>query len=104
MELLRRSKDMPLDKAAVAKALRLPKERRAGMVSELAAMEEEGLVARIRKDHYVIPEEADLVTGTIQFRYNGNAYVLNERRGGRRLMCPRRTPARPCTGTRWWCG
>ena len=82
MELLRRSKDMPLDKVAVAKALRLPKERRAGMVSELAAMEEEGLVARIRKDHYVIPEEADLVTGTIQFRYNGNAYVLNERRGG----------------------
>jgi hypothetical protein len=32
-------------------------------------------VARIRKDRYVIPEDADLVTGPIQFHASGSAHV-----------------------------
>ena len=44
-------------------------------------MELEGAVARIRKDRYIIPKDADLFTGTIQFHASGTAHVLNETAG-----------------------
>ena len=44
-------------------------------------MEIGGEVARIRKDRYVLPEDADLVTGPIQFHASGSAHVLGEKAG-----------------------
>ncbi len=44
-------------------------------------MERDGEVARIRKDRYIIPEEADLFTGVIQFHASGTAHVLAEKAG-----------------------
>lgn len=47
----------------------------------LEQMETGGEIARIRKDRYVIPKEADLFTGAIQFHASGAAHVLAEQPG-----------------------
>jgi ribonuclease R len=47
----------------------------------LPQMEVGGEVARIRKDRYVIPEDADLLTGTIHFHASGSARILSEKAG-----------------------
>ncbi len=47
----------------------------------LETMETAGEIVRIRKDRYVVPREADLFTGTIQFHASGAAHVLNEEQG-----------------------
>ncbi len=44
-------------------------------------METAGDLARIRKDRYIIPKEADLFTGEIQIHPSGAAHILNETRG-----------------------
>jgi hypothetical protein len=49
-------------------------------------LELSGEIARIRKDRYIIPKEADLFTGVIQFHLNGGAHVLNEKLGGADLF------------------
>lgn len=51
------------------------------MARTLRTMETAGEIARIRKDRYIIPAEADLFTGVIQFHVNGGAHVLNETQG-----------------------
>jgi len=71
----------PLDKLEIAKALNFPTRHQAGIADLLRAMEIDGEVARIRKDRYVIPRDADLFTGTIQFHASGAAHVLNEKVG-----------------------
>ncbi len=49
-------------------------------------MEQDGEIARIRKDRYIIPQEADLFTGVIQFHASGSAHVLAEKAGGADLF------------------
>ena len=44
-------------------------------------METAGDLARIRKDRYIVPKEADLFTGEIQIHPSGAAHILNETRG-----------------------
>jgi len=44
-------------------------------------MERAGDIARIRKDRYIVPKDADLFTGVIQFHASGAAHVLNEAPG-----------------------
>lgn len=72
----------PLDKVELSKRLGLPPEQRRKLRDLLDSMEQTGDIARVRKDRYVIPQEADLFTGTIQFHPSGAAHVLNEERGG----------------------
>lgn len=45
-------------------------------------MEIAGQIVRLKKDRYVVPSDADLFTGTIQFHASGAAHVLNEEAGG----------------------
>jgi ribonuclease R len=71
----------PLDKVDLAKALRWPSERRAELRKALDLLEREGAIARIRKNRFIVPEKADLLTGVIQVHHNGNAHVLSGKRG-----------------------
>lgn len=73
--------DRPLDKVEISKELRLPAANRSRLREMLDEMEVAGDIARIRKDRYIIPKEADLFTGTIQFHASGAAHVLSERPG-----------------------
>jgi ribonuclease R len=70
-----------LNKVEISKSLDLPVQQRAKLRELLREMEVGGEVARIRKDRYVLPEDADLVTGNIQFHASGSAHVLSERAG-----------------------
>jgi ribonuclease R len=74
-----------LDKTELSENLGVPADKRAKFRELLRRMEVEGDVARIRKDRYVIPSDADLFTGTIQFHPSGGAHILNEKPGGQDL-------------------
>lgn len=71
----------PLDKIEISKRLGLPPDQRAKLRDLLRTLESNGKIARIRKDRYIIPQEADLFTGTIQFHPSGAAHILNETKG-----------------------
>ncbi len=72
----------PLDKIEISKRLDLPPNARKKLRELLREMETAGEIARVRKDRYIVPRDADLFTGTIQFHASGAAHVLNEKAGG----------------------
>lgn len=71
----------PLDATGIADSLKIPPAGRGKFLQFLKEMETAGDIARIRKDRYIIPKEADLFTGVIQFHTSGAAHVLNEKMG-----------------------
>ena len=73
--------DNPLSAEEIAKALDLAPKRSRELRDLLAHMETAGDLARIRKDRYIVPREADLFTGEIQIHPSGAAHILNETRG-----------------------
>lgn len=70
-----------LDKIEISKSLGIPPQSRAKLRDTLRKMEVDGDVARIRKDRYIIPKDADLFAGVIQFHASGSAHVLSEKPG-----------------------
>src|SRR4051812_34019825 len=81
LQLLRRPNYQPLDKVGISKALKWPADKRVILRETLKNLETDGVIARIRKDRYVIPETANLLTGKLQVHFNGNAHLLNETKG-----------------------
>jgi ribonuclease R len=63
----------PLDKVELTGKLGLSSDDRAQLRALLRAMEQEGVIARIRKDRYVLPQEANLCTGILRVSRGGNA-------------------------------
>ncbi len=78
LELVR---NQPLDKIEITKRLDLAVDSRAELRRLLDEMELAGKIVRLRKDRYVVPRDADLFTGAIQFHASGTAHVLSEERG-----------------------
>ena len=78
LSLLGSSKYQPLNKTELAKKLSVPVDERAAFRKLLAQLESNGKVTRIRKDRYVLPQAADLVTGVILINPQGFGYVVNE--------------------------
>jgi len=78
----------PLDKIQISRRLQLNEEGRRELRQLLKEMEKAGSIARVRKQRYVLPDAADLFTGTIQFHANGSAHILNEIPGGKDLFIP----------------
>lgn len=78
--LLDRSDYQPLDKVGLSKVLGIHSSERRKIRDALDALERDGAIVRIRKDRYVLPEVAQLVTGRIEFHRNGSAHVISERR------------------------
>ena len=67
----------PLDKVGLSQALRWPHEKRGVLKDMLQEMETAGEVAVIRDGRYVLPQTADLITGTLQVHAGGNAHLLS---------------------------
>jgi len=81
LQILRAPSYRPLDKVELSKALRWPADQRAELRDALRELEASGQIARIRKDRYILPQTADLVTGRLQVHAGGNAHLLSETPG-----------------------
>lgn len=81
LALMRSPRYQPLDHVALSKELGIPSNRRAELRQALKQLEERGEIARVRKDRYVLPEAAELVTGILQVHLSGNAHLISERPG-----------------------
>ncbi|HET9417764.1 MAG TPA: winged-helix domain-containing protein, partial [Chthoniobacterales bacterium] len=62
LSLLRQDDYRPLDKNEIARKLALKGDERVTLRHTLRELERAGGIARIRKNRYVLPAEADLVT------------------------------------------
>jgi len=76
--LLRRPKYRPLDKKELARALGYRSDDRVEVKEALRELERAGQIARIRKNRYILPEEADLVTGKLQIHPAGYGFLTRE--------------------------
>jgi ribonuclease R len=68
----------PLRRAELAKKLRLADAERPAFRRALAEMVRDGSIVRVRKNRFVLPQEADLVVGRIEFNERGFAFVRPE--------------------------
>jgi ribonuclease R len=81
LALLGRRDYRPLDKTEITRALDLRPEQRVAVRKELRELERAGEIARIRKNRYILPPEADLVTGVLQVHQAGYAFLATEKPG-----------------------
>ncbi len=73
LKLLAEPRYQPLDAVDLSKKLGLQSDARAQLRNVLRALEQQGAIARIRKDRYVLPQEANLCTGILRVSRGGNA-------------------------------
>src|SRR5437868_3338759 len=78
LRLIRDPKYRPLDKTEIADALGYEKPKRREIRLILRELEQSGEIARVRKNRYVLPDSADLVTGTLNVNEAGYAFLTNE--------------------------
>src|SRR5260370_35095651 len=71
----------PLDKSELAKALRRKSGVRMGLNQALRDLERAGEIARVRKNRYVLPPAADLVTGKLHIHQAGYGFLIRENPG-----------------------
>ena len=76
----------PLQAAGIASALRLDRSNLPLLDQTLRALERAGRIVRVRKDHYILPETADLFTGKLQIHAGGSGHVLADQEGGKDLF------------------
>src|SRR6266542_5570587 len=71
----------PLDKNELAKALGRKSGVRMGLNQALRDLERAGEIARIRKNRYVLPPAADLVTGKLHIHQAAYGFLISEKPG-----------------------
>src|SRR5438128_3980026 len=71
----------PLDRVEIARSLGLKSNQRVALRKTLRELERSGEIARIRKDRYVLPAEADLVTGKLSIHQAGYGFLTAEKPG-----------------------
>src|SRR5438876_9450552 len=76
--LLRRKDYRPLNKIDIARKLGLTGTERVALRKSLRELERAGEIARIRKNRYVLPAEADLVTGKLSIHQAGDGFLTSE--------------------------
>jgi ribonuclease R len=81
LALLARKDYRPLDKADIARKLGLTATERVALRKTLRELERAGEIARIRKNRYVLPAEADLVTGKLSIHQAGYGFLIPETPG-----------------------
>ena len=86
LSLLQSPKYRPLDNVELGKALGRKSGVKMGLNALLREMEQAGEIARIRKNRYVLPSEADLVTGTLHVHQAGYAFLPREKPGEQDLF------------------
>ncbi len=77
LNLLAHPQYQPLNKTDLAKRLGVSVDERSAFRRLLIDLEKQGKIARIRKERYVLPQEADLIVGILQMNPQGFGYVLN---------------------------
>ncbi len=82
LRILSAPKYRPLDKTELAKALGRKSGERMNLNEILRELERDGEIARIRKNRYVLPSEADLVTGLLHVHQAGFAFLSQENKPG----------------------
>src|ERR1700676_4258668 len=81
LALLKRRDYRPLDKIEIGRKLGLKANERVALRKTLSELEHAGEIARIRKNRYVLPAEADLVTGKLSIHQAGYGFLTNETPG-----------------------
>src|SRR5438105_6151533 len=71
----------PLDRDEIARALGAKGRDRVRARKTLRELEHAGEIVRIRKNRYVLPSEADLVTGKLSIHQAGYGFLVPERSG-----------------------
>ena len=79
LALLSRKDYRPLSKVEIARKLGVNGRARVAFRGTLRELERAGEIARIRKDRYVLPGEADLVTGKLSVHPAGYAFLSSEK-------------------------
>jgi len=82
LALLARKDYRPLDKTDIARKLGLTPIERVPLRKALRELEHAGQIARIRKNRYVLPAEADLVAGKLSIHQVGYGFLIPEAAGG----------------------
>ena len=80
--LLTRKDYRPLNKTDIARKLGLTGAGQVALRKNLRELERTGEIARIRKNRYVLPAEADLVTGKLSIHQVGYGFLAPEIPGG----------------------
>jgi ribonuclease R len=81
LALLARKDYQPLDKNGLAKTLGRKSGVRMSLNRALRELERAGEIARIRKNRYVLPAEADLVAGKLSIHQAGYGFLTPEKPG-----------------------
>ena len=81
LALLRTPDYRPLDRNEIAEALRAKGRDRVNVRTTLRELERAGEIVRIRKNRYVLPAEADLVTGKLSIHQAGFGFLVPEKSG-----------------------
>lgn len=81
LALLSRKDYRPLNKTEIARKFGVSGRARVALRKTLRDLERAGEIARIRKDRYVLPREADLVTGKVSVHPAGYAFLTSEKPG-----------------------
>src|SRR5438445_13080563 len=82
LALLSRKDYRPLNKTEIARKIGVSGRARVTLRGMLRDLERAGEIARIRKDRYVLPAEADLVTGKLSIHPAGYGFLTLEKPGG----------------------
>ena len=81
LALLRARDYRPRNKNEIARALGLQGRERVAVRKTLRELEHAGEIARIRENCYVLPSEADLVTGKLSIHQAGYGFLVPEKAG-----------------------
>ena len=81
LALLSRKDYRPLNKIEIARKIGVSGRARLAVRGTLRDLERAGEIARIRKDRYVLPAEADLVTGKLSVHPAGYGFLTSEKSG-----------------------
>ena len=82
LSLLARKDYRPLNRVDIARKLGLTGAARVALRKSLRELERAGEIARIRKNRYVLPSEADLVAGKLSIHQAGYGFLTPEVPGG----------------------
>jgi ribonuclease R len=81
LALLSRKDYRPLNKIEIARKFGVSGSAQVALRKALRGLERAGEIARIRKDRYVLPAEADLVTGKLSVHPVGYGFLTSEKPG-----------------------
>src|SRR3979411_3549749 len=81
LTLLKQRDYRPLDKIEIGRKLGLKTNERVALRKTLRELEHAGEIARIRKNRYGLPAEADRVPGKLSIQQAGYGFLTNENTG-----------------------